>query len=38
MELKGNLAAGGRGMELSELQVFNGKLLSLDDRTGEVKN
>jgi len=38
VELKGNLAAGGRGMELSELQVFNGKLLSLDDRTGEVKN
>jgi len=36
VELKGNLAAGGRGMELSELQVFNGKLVSLDDRTGVV--
>jgi len=36
VQLKGNLAAGGRGMELSELQVFNGKLLSLDDRTGVV--
>lgn len=36
VELKGNLAAGGRGMELSELQVFNGRLLSVDDRTGVV--
>ena len=36
VELKGKLAAGGRGMELSELQVFNGKLVSLDDRTGVV--
>ena len=29
-------AAGGRGMELSELVVFNGKLLTCDDRTGIV--
>jgi len=36
VQLKGNLAAGGRGMELSELQVFNGKLVSLDDRTGVI--
>jgi len=36
VELKGSLAAGGRGMELSELQVFDGKLLSLDDRTGVI--
>jgi soluble calcium-activated nucleotidase 1 len=26
----------GRGMELSELVVFNGKLLSFDDRTGFI--
>lgn len=26
----------GRGMELSELVTFNGKLLSFDDRTGIV--
>ena len=30
------MAAGSRGMELSELSVFNGRLLSLDDRTGVV--
>ena len=34
--LASNVAAGGRGMELSELSVFNGRLLSLDDRTGIV--
>jgi soluble calcium-activated nucleotidase 1 len=28
------LAAGGRGMELSELVTFNGKVLTADDRTG----
>jgi soluble calcium-activated nucleotidase 1 len=28
------LAAGGRSMELSDLKVFNGRLLSIDDRTG----
>jgi soluble calcium-activated nucleotidase 1 len=27
---------GGRGMEISELVVFNGKLYSCDDRTGIV--
>ncbi|XP_046405821.1 soluble calcium-activated nucleotidase 1 [Ischnura elegans] len=34
--LKSNLAQGGRGMELSELIVYNGKLLTFDDRTGVV--
>ena len=34
--LTSNLGAAGRGMELSELQVFNGRLLTLDDRTGVV--
>lgn len=33
---QGSLAQGGRGMELSELVVFDGKLLSFDDRTGVV--
>lgn len=28
------IAAGGRSMELSDLAVFDGKLLSVDDRTG----
>ncbi|RWS02036.1 hypothetical protein B4U80_03917, partial [Leptotrombidium deliense] len=35
-ELKSQLASKGRGMELSELVVFNGKLYSCDDRTGVV--
>ncbi|KAG8446559.1 hypothetical protein GDO86_014133 [Hymenochirus boettgeri] len=34
--LETNLAEKGRGMELSELIVFNGKLYSVDDRTGVV--
>ena len=34
--LTSNLGAGGRGMELSELQMFAGRLLTLDDRTGVV--
>ena len=34
--LKSSLSLGGRGMELSELVVFNGKLYSVDDRTGAV--
>merc|ERR1719402_826192 len=34
--LSSNLAAGGRGMELSELTVFNGGLYTLDDRTGVI--
>ncbi|MCL4134870.1 UNVERIFIED_CONTAM: hypothetical protein GTU68_026251 [Idotea baltica] len=34
--LKSKLAYDGRGMELSELVTFNGKLYSLDDRTGLV--
>ena len=35
-QLKSSLSNGGRGMELSELVVFNGKLYSVDDRTGVV--
>lgn len=35
-ELTSSLASGGRGMELSELIVFNGKLYSVDDRTGVI--
>ncbi|XP_067006616.2 soluble calcium-activated nucleotidase 1 [Anabrus simplex] len=34
--LKSNLGEGGRGMELSELITFNGKLIAVDDRTGVV--
>ncbi|XP_026181109.1 soluble calcium-activated nucleotidase 1 isoform X2 [Mastacembelus armatus] len=36
MVLESHLAEKGRGMELSELVVFNGKLYSVDDRTGIV--
>jgi len=35
-EIQGKLNEGGRGMELSELIVFNSALLSFDDRTGVV--
>ena len=31
-QLTSSTSAGGRGMELSELSVFNGRMLSLDDR------
>lgn len=34
--LESHLSEKGRGMELSELAVFNGKLYSVDDRTGVV--
>ncbi|CAH1116007.1 unnamed protein product [Phaedon cochleariae] len=34
--LKTNYALKGRGLELSELVTFNGKLLTFDDRTGLV--
>ncbi|KAM4603455.1 soluble calcium-activated nucleotidase 1b isoform 2-T3 [Polymixia lowei] len=34
--LESHLAEKGRGMELSELMVFNGHLYSVDDRTGVV--
>lgn len=34
--LKSQIAHGGRGMELSELVVFNGKLYAMDDRTGII--
>ncbi|XP_028842581.1 soluble calcium-activated nucleotidase 1 [Denticeps clupeoides] len=36
VELQTHLSEKGRGMELSELVVFNGKLYSVDDRTGVV--
>ncbi|CAD5111807.1 unnamed protein product [Dimorphilus gyrociliatus] len=35
-KLISNVAAKGRSMELSELIVFNGKLYTVDDRTGIV--
>ncbi|XP_054892012.1 soluble calcium-activated nucleotidase 1 isoform X2 [Poeciliopsis prolifica] len=34
--LESHLSEKGRGMELSDLVVFNGKLYSVDDRTGIV--
>nr|KAF6455091.1 calcium activated nucleotidase 1 [Rousettus aegyptiacus] len=34
--LESHLAEKGRGMELSDLVVFNGRLYSVDDRTGVV--
>ncbi|KAG8507481.1 Soluble calcium-activated nucleotidase 1 [Galemys pyrenaicus] len=34
--LESHLAEKGRGMELSDLAVFNGRLYSVDDRTGVV--
>ena len=36
IQLTSTIASGSRGMELSELVVFNGKLYSCDDRTGIV--
>lgn len=36
--LQSHLSEKGRGMELSELIAFNGKLYSVDDRTGVVYN
>lgn len=36
VKLVTHFALKDRGMELSELVVFNGKLLSFDDRTGLV--
>jgi len=35
-EIKGTVSMGGRGLELSELITFNGKLLTIDDRTGII--
>lgn len=35
-EIKSKYSIGGRGMELSELVVFNGHLYTVDDRTGIV--
>lgn len=34
--LESHLAEKGRGMELSDLVIFNGKLYSVDDRTGVI--
>lgn len=36
--LQSHMSEKGRGMELSELVAFNGKLYSVDDRTGIVYN
>ena len=36
IKLKSAFSQGGRGMELSELVAFNGKLYTIDDRTGIV--
>lgn len=36
IELSSSLAMKGRGMELSELVTFDGRLLSFDDRTGMI--
>ena len=36
INLKTHLSEGGRGAELSELVVSNGKLLTVDDRSGVV--
>ncbi|KFM65553.1 Soluble calcium-activated nucleotidase 1, partial [Stegodyphus mimosarum] len=36
VKLKSTLSQAGRGMELSELVIYNGKLLAFDDRTGVI--
>lgn len=36
VELNSQMALGGRAMELSDLVVFDGHLLSVDDRTGLI--
>lgn len=36
VEIDGGYSLNGRGMELSELVTFNGKILTFDDRTGLV--
>lgn len=36
LKLQSSIAQGGRGMELSEIVTFNGKLYVFDDRTGIV--
>ena len=35
-EIKGTVSMGGRGLELSELVTFNGRLYTVDDRTGII--
>jgi len=35
-QVTSSLSSGGRGMELSELITFDGKLITVDDRTGVV--
>lgn len=34
VELRSHISEKGRGVELSELVVFNGRLYTVDDRTG----
>lgn len=36
LEINGGYSLNGRGMELSELVTFNGRILTFDDRTGIV--
>ncbi|TKR80366.1 hypothetical protein L596_014450 [Steinernema carpocapsae] len=36
ISIHSQIAAGGRSMELSDLAVFNGNLLTIDDRTGII--
>ena len=36
LTLTSQISAGGRAMELSDLAVFDGKLLTIDDRTGII--
>ena len=36
ISIQSDYSRGGRGMELSELVMFNGDLLSVDDRTGII--
>ena len=38
LKLSSHISEKGRGAELSELLVFNGKLLTVDDRSGLGKN
>ena len=34
MKIQSHISEKGRGVELSELVVFNGKLYTVDDRSG----
>uniref|UniRef100_A0A0N5BR09 Apyrase n=1 Tax=Strongyloides papillosus TaxID=174720 RepID=A0A0N5BR09_STREA len=36
VSITSDISAGGRGMELSDLKVYDGNLLTIDDRTGII--